>query len=322
MKINILDNITFLFTNKNTCNLLQGAINSLLDYYPEHRNNIVVFDDYSTDDSRNWLEKNNIKWITWKKYKNWRPYLIQERPGIENHIFNYIIYDASSQVSTKYIILCDSDIIFLNGGFLEKYEIFFNENPSLKMICSIFNYKLPVPQKINKTKYGKYMGFNSTKNYYYLPRIHSYFCMYDLDFFKKENLLYDDYKDEEYNSIYGDPAIFKQKSLQGGDPFVESGSDWLFKIKEKNIEYINIAEDQYDTYHGASYLHPFCIHTHTTNPDCYIYHIGGGATIQMVNQSLVENPITKEYICRELIKDPELHKILGKYHNWIKNILK
>jgi accessory colonization factor AcfC len=41
---------------------------SLLYFYPDIKNNIVVFDDDSNDGTKEWLENNNINRITWKYF--------------------------------------------------------------------------------------------------------------------------------------------------------------------------------------------------------------------------------------------------------------
>src|SRR4030042_6362871 len=59
--------ITIVFTTFNELDYLKLAIYSFLEFYPEYKSSIVVFDDCSSPCVGNWLNEEGIKRITWSR---------------------------------------------------------------------------------------------------------------------------------------------------------------------------------------------------------------------------------------------------------------
>jgi glycosyltransferase involved in cell wall biosynthesis len=82
-----------------------------LNFYPELRDNIVVFDDNSTDGTREWLESKHIKIINWNYYKQQIEELLDINKSGTLHkscvSHSYMIKELLQQVITKYLFVID-----------------------------------------------------------------------------------------------------------------------------------------------------------------------------------------------------------------------
>ena len=117
--------ITIQFTSLNIKPFLQLQIYSFLNFYPELRDNIVVFDDNSTDGTKEWLESKHIKIIEWDYYKQTIKDLLDVSKSGTLHkscvSHSYMIKELLHQVNTKYLFVIDQDLITFNSGWLEKF---------------------------------------------------------------------------------------------------------------------------------------------------------------------------------------------------------
>lgn len=102
------EDLTIAFSGYNIREYLELSINSLLHFYPHYKDKIIVFDDNSTDDTKEWLRYNNIKRISWKnEYDLSNTSETGYRIGcIFNEIFN--------QCETRYLMLNDGDVVFFD----------------------------------------------------------------------------------------------------------------------------------------------------------------------------------------------------------------
>jgi glycosyltransferase involved in cell wall biosynthesis len=122
----IPEDLTILLTNINSLEWMKGTISSFLRWYPDFKKSFLVFDTYSTDGSIEWLEKNEVKWCSWRSKKYYDFLLDRGKKFVgdlaKNRLVPYAINEGLSKVQTKYVLIIDSDIIFLKGSFLEKFQ--------------------------------------------------------------------------------------------------------------------------------------------------------------------------------------------------------
>lgn len=183
-----MENISFVFTGHNIKTVLRKAIRTLLREVPDCINNIVVFDDESSDGTEEFLSDNGIKTITWTE-----PY--------KYHTFNpsfrvsSIINEVFKQIKTKYMILLDGDVVFLNGfgNFLHKtLSIIFKEGYDVCGVsdtCGNVNY--PVDDRAEK-----YLTLKRGDGFF---RIGHLFLFVDLEKLKNNNIYFDRLDNEDYN---------------------------------------------------------------------------------------------------------------------------
>ena len=127
------ENLSIVFTGYNIMEYLQLAVYSLLEFYPQFKKSIVIFDDNSTDDTVNWCKKEGFKIISWKKnnyLSNFKKYdniidIFEKQQGYSinaSYRNSAIIKEIFYQINTKYMMLNDGDILFMNPGFMEEYD--------------------------------------------------------------------------------------------------------------------------------------------------------------------------------------------------------
>ncbi len=118
-------NVTIQFTSRDIKPFLQLQIYSFLTFYPDLKDNIVVFDDDSTDGTREWLESENINIIGWDCYKERINTLLDvEKSGTLHKScvsHSFMIKELMRQITTKYLFVIDQDLITLSPGWLEKF---------------------------------------------------------------------------------------------------------------------------------------------------------------------------------------------------------
>lgn len=228
------NNFTIVFSGFNILNYLKLSVGSFLKLYPNFKNNIVIFDDLSTDGTKEWLNENNIKRITWSdKYAKQRDiHYSKFNKGNLIYRVGLIMNDIMEQINTKYLILSDGDVIFLKR-FIEDYKKYFYEDYKVLYVKS--NIGSEMFDNENNFKFKNYF-FDEYKCLYSkdkktFDRAHQYFTIVDLDFLKKENIFHD----RVFNS-----AVELSQSVQ---PLIsDTGLDFLSvllnkKIKIKDLEY-------------------------------------------------------------------------------------
>lgn len=235
------DNITIAFTVYNSLNFLKLAIFSFIEKYPEYKKSILVFDDDSTDKTKEWLDREKIKHTTWNSFTYVRNMDIYKKflklnsaSSINLSLRNsFMVSNLLSQISSKYVLLNDADIIFLKPNFLEEYSNIVQNN--IKIIAPIehtgYNWGLNkhIPEKNIPSYLGKY---NILYNYNNDTMIRFHFChaLIDLDYFKSQNLLFDDITD----------SMFIKHCLNR--TILETGSGISYEIFSRKIPYYNISE--------------------------------------------------------------------------------
>lgn len=156
--------ITVLVCQRNTNDLIRLCIESLLRYYPDIK--ILVVDGDSTDESAFYLK---YKAIIHPNLKVWT------RKGINSH--GMTMDEAIKQhITTKYILLMDSDIIIERGGCIEGILDEFSINKNLYAIGSLMLV----------TKSGHACG-PPTSDADILKYAHPSFSIYDVDMYRKLN---------------------------------------------------------------------------------------------------------------------------------------
>lgn len=118
-KLWIENDVTVLICQRQTKELIQLCVESLLQFYPDIQ--ILVVDGNSQDDSTLYLR---YKSIVCQNLMLW------ERSGINSH---GITMDEAIRnfVNTNYVLLMDSDVITLRSGFIEGMLQQFKENINL-----------------------------------------------------------------------------------------------------------------------------------------------------------------------------------------------
>lgn len=113
------NSVTVLICQRKTRDLIQLCLSSLLNHYPEI--NVLVVDGDSQDESLDWLR------FMAAKHKNVK---VWERIGINSH--GEAMHEAIMQhISTKYVLLMDSDTLVRRHGFVEGMLQQFKENDNL-----------------------------------------------------------------------------------------------------------------------------------------------------------------------------------------------
>lgn len=270
----MIEDTTFLFTNRNTLDYLKPAIDSLLDIVPEAKNRISIFDDDSLPEEkkelREWATKNNFRLMTWRKYN---PKDLMEKYEISVHarLYGYILEDVASRIQTKNLILCDSDLVFLSSEFIP----FFEEelNAGSKIICPLSLEHAP-NKAISMIKNSMYAPLIKEKS---IERFHTYFCCVDLDFLKENDLIFD--KMEE---THGFRLLSTGFSEGFTDPLwnydywaLEFGTDWLLRTKQKGVKFTAFA-NKYNSYIPETEIQyrP----DDSTPLHNFVYHFKGGGT--------------------------------------------
>ena len=217
-----MKNLTISFSGYNIKNYLQLAIKSLLYFHPEVKECIVVFDDNSTDGTKEWLEENGIKRITWSgKYDD----------IIDNLTLriNYIYREIFEQCNTKYLFNLDGDIIFINKFMnLLEYHILNNDIIGYVDTCGYIS-----KNTINKDIFKKYSHLSTydIRDIKTFQRIWPGFMYLNLDKFKAYDIIFDNHLDLEYNNY-----------LQDGIDFCfDSGVDMYHNVisKDFKLHYLN-----------------------------------------------------------------------------------
>ena len=240
------ENITIAFTAYNILEYLQLAIYSFLELYPDYKQSIVVFDDDSNDGTIEWLASEGIKRISWKtsesfalsikKYSKLLNTQDREYQINQSYRNSIMIKEVFNQTTTKYLLLNDADVIFIKP-FLEKYEKQVTKyNHVLIAQPETYNYgwkyynKYPT-ERAKNLFFGKYINlykFNSDTKEEGMERLHFFHSLFDLEYFKSKNMIFDNIVDKDFIKL-----IFSHATL-------ETGSSFYHQILEKNIPFYSL----------------------------------------------------------------------------------
>jgi hypothetical protein len=227
-------NLTITFSGHNIKDYLILAIESFLHFYPDFKDNILVFDDESNDGTQEWLEENNIKWITWNKYST------NKQLRYDNVCYQYsLMYrEIINNVKTKYVLINDGDLFFLKSGFLEDY---YNQVDTYKLICVLDTYTEDILKDDIDESLKKYrVLFNIESKYKQnqklnFVKIFPYHLFCDLDFLKSKNIEFDTIDEPLYYNNYG--------------RYFDNGHDFLYQIVTNNIKFVENPRVNEYTYH-------------------------------------------------------------------------
>ena len=254
------EELSIVFTTRNTLELLKPAIDSFLDLYPQYKECIYVYDDESTDGTIEWVRQEGLKLLTNKNL------FVQAPPSCEFlHRFNHIIYYCMREIKTKYIMFSDNDVLYFKGGLLELYYQYIQEGN--KVICPTTKVQSNLIYRglIPKNKWTDTLYKNNE-----LLRFHIFNCLFDLDYLKSKSLLYDSLYDNLYNKYLS--GVYANNRWQY---VFDSGLDFLYKCAINKVPYIdskNIVSDIYsleDT-KESSYIFHWCLGaTRKLQQSCY-----------------------------------------------------
>ena len=270
--------LTISFSGYNIKTYLQLAIKSLLYFHPEVKECIVVFDDNSTDGTKEWLKEYGIKRITWsgkyddiirdydKKYPNYGVCL--------SYYNNIMVREIMEQTSTKYLMINDGDVVFFNkflNTFFEKIKIY-------KGLFILGGYESIM---LNDNRYDQY---NLLYKNGMLHRVHLYNSFFDLDYFKEIDLLFDDIYDELYIDALTKHVVYiKEKDIYS--MYADGGINFLYQLYSKNINFYTIC------------------HSSLKKSD-YIYHFGWRSSFE--KQKIIHNTnYINEFIDEKTFKEME-----------------
>jgi glycosyltransferase involved in cell wall biosynthesis len=101
-------------SGKNIRPYLELASESVLTFYPMFKDNIVIFDDDSTDDTKAWAESKGYKVITWSRFSNDEKNITVRVNKIYNECFLY-----AHKNNVMYALFLDGDIIIKSQATLK-----------------------------------------------------------------------------------------------------------------------------------------------------------------------------------------------------------
>ena len=220
----MIDNLTIAFSGYNIRDNLILAIQSFLLYYPNLKDSIVIFDDYSTDGTVEYFRELGIKIITWKFHANKVSLAIS---GF-HHRCNLINNEIIDQCETKYLLVNDGDVAF-TGTFMNKYEYLMHKY-SYKTIL----FKKAFGRRCPKN-YTQYLSSNNI-----IHRAHPYHMLLDVEYLRQYNIIFDRIEDIEY--INHMPEYF------------DCGVDFLYQLESRDIPFYNLTEDR----ESDKYIQHFC----------------------------------------------------------------
>lgn len=244
-----MNNITVQISGKNILPFLKLNMESLLYFYPDIKNNIVVFDDDSNDGTKEWLENNNINRITWKYFdyedikKLYEPY--QSNSSI--YRIQCILEEIFRQQNTEKLIIMDGDQFIIKKGILEKQIEVLNSNQDVFQVKNTYMIIKPKVEyfEIYNRLTSRFPGFFTTPpnqnsmnflinelNFDFtdkiaveLNRIHPYFLQVNLNVMKENNIFFDNASENSY---------FLRNKLDTGILFLEQ-----LKLNNIPIEFQN-----------------------------------------------------------------------------------
>lgn len=228
------NNLTITFSCYNILPYLRVSIISFLKLYPHLKENIVVFDDDSTDGTKEWLEKEGIKRITWSdKYR----LLITKHYSTIDKSSNSLIYlvgclmnDIMSQVNTKYIMINDGDVVFTRP-FLYEYEALIKSGHRALTSNTPHGAELYNDSRFFDYKYkfgAEYEPLLSEDGNEFV-RAHQYHGLFDLEYLKSIGMLHDRVELIELAKAQSIPTH------EYTTPIVDTGLDFLAQLRNNNV---------------------------------------------------------------------------------------
>ncbi len=286
-------NLTITFSGFNIKNYLRLAIESLLAVHPELKDNIVVFDDNSTDGTSTMLKEMSIKRISWlpEFYSDVENY--QKNFGsCMAHYTNLIIYNIMKQINTKYALINDGDVVFLSP-FLYDYINLIQDRKALIVCETLTNFEnfkkksaeVPGVTEDYINKYSLLVRPCGT-----LYRAHLWHGLLDLSFLKDSGIYFDDIFDEQYTKLIA-PV-----------PIADGGLNFFYSIESNKIKYLDLNE-----HYGYQQLP--------------VYHFGWRSSLAkyLTNTRYTLQPVEQELEAR-LKKDMDGNKALCSILDRFKHI--
>jgi len=232
---------TIAFSGYNIKNTALLAIDSFLKVYPFMKSQIIYFDDFSTDGTKNELKTRGIKVITWNRslLEKYNLY-VNNNPKWSNVQLlsvrvSFIIKNIIQETETDYLLLNDGDIVFISDDFLEyffklakKYDIVFQKN--------YLNIEKHYEQRLVDTIKNKYKELIFFEDFKYITTwrmFHSHIFM-NVKKLKELGITCDRHDEETVQTIKG--GIFDTFS----DFSFRVATCPYLKIKESNILNRNI----------------------------------------------------------------------------------
>lgn len=237
--------ITVSFGGHNIKHFVVLAVKSFIYFYPELKDNIIYFDDESTDGTQGELEKLGVRVITWNNHYTKVMEEVYKHSGmIENSIraslSNIII---TENCKTKYLCMFDGDVIFKRRGIIEHL---FNKKTEESVGCFEIERFIGVMDNETRVKIKKeimedlvkYTKLEIIEKSIRANRFYMYSCLIDIENIHKYDIKVD------YDEM--DFLI----NLNGN--FYDTGSGFFIEAEKRGINYDKI------TYHSClRYLNHF-----------------------------------------------------------------
>lgn len=243
-----INDITVAFAGFNMRHFAVLAIESFLLHYPEMRDNVVFFDDKSTDRTVDDLQRRGIKVITWTE-KWYNEYMnlkdsnyFDSTTQIMSSRVCFIMREIMEQVETKYLLMSDGDVVFKKGGFIEGYidefnntdhKIIFHEEHSIYpgLVMSSLDGINDKQLEYYRRYESLYLGnpdpnFNKSEldsGVYSSMRVHLLHTIMDLDYFKSIDMLGDRLIKDTFDLMYGG--------------LVDTGTDFYHQIMDRGVPF-------------------------------------------------------------------------------------
>jgi glycosyltransferase involved in cell wall biosynthesis len=269
--------LTIAFTSYNCLYYVQLAIYSFLEHYPEYKECIVVLDDDTTEGTKCWLLDMGITRITWSGSPHIRNvktyYTLYQRytPQVNLSLRNsFMLKDLFSQVTTKYLIVNDADIVFLKPNFLERYYRLISSGCKLIAPSELtaYNWKLNsyVPRQSLEAYLGKYhILYDYNKDTMF--RFHFFHAVLDLGFFKEHGIIFDDVED---------PMLVKHILNRA---VLETGSSISYEVLSRKVPFYDIAQESHNSLR---------LLTDSLFPNYTVYHFRWKSSFKRVSNTLGE----------------------------------
>lgn len=213
------DGLSIVISGKNIREYINLSLCALGVLHPKLLQYVVVFDDESTDDTKEYCERNNIQRITWK-------YLTPHEIYITTRV-NQIYRESMMQLNTKYLIFLDGDLILTSPLVLT--NMFYNI--IVKKFKITAQYDLTYDEKPEKREYIDILPLNETictlDEDIVHERLWAGCMMMDLEYFKSIGLYFDQIDSESMNTIYNE-LLFG---------YYDSGSYFFNEIKKRKVPY-------------------------------------------------------------------------------------
>lgn len=213
-------NISIVFSGYNIKSVASFAIDTFIKQYPELKNNIIYFDDFSTDGSKAHFIKKGVKVITWKKEEIEQYNSLLDKNFFKNNTHtlsvrvSFILNSIFKQLETKYVLMNDGDVAFYERGFLEKYFELLNDGYQAvgMFVAAYLSEFQDVPlineqyKMMSQSEYKNVLEkFNTDKQSiiqsFRLSHTHSF---YDLEYLKTIGIFADSLEESVLKKITGD----------------------------------------------------------------------------------------------------------------------